>query len=176
VRSRSPLPLLFPLTVVKCTICDLFILFILFILVALQTIFCWEVRIDDFGDHENHPHKAFVGVADVGIQMDTICSKQTLNTDHVWGVYLASGKKVRKDKEQKIVQGIKTFLPGDTIGILIEIDREKSMMSVFKNGRHQGLAFRAMPRETTPIIAITGSGNQLSVVKFVEGENIFPPA
>eukprot|EP00299_Pterocystis_sp_00344_P016645 c8354_g1_i1.p1 GENE.c8354_g1_i1~~c8354_g1_i1.p1 ORF type:complete len:798 (-),score=165.40 c8354_g1_i1:116-2404(-) len=138
-----------------------------------ETVFCWEVRVDDFADHENHPHKVFVGVTEVGTSMDTLCSKQTLNTDHVWGVYLASGKKIRKDKEAKIVQGIKGFGPGDVCGILIEIDREKSTMSLFKNGKLQGLAFRAIPRETTPIIGITGAGNQVSVVRFVEGENIF---
>lgn len=138
-----------------------------------ETVFSWQIRVDELPDPDGHPHKGFIGVSEVGVPTDTLCSLQTLNTDYVWGVYLASGKKVRKDKELKIVQGVRGFQPGDIVGILIEIDREKSQMSVYKNGKLQGLAFRAMPRDTRPVIGLTGNGIQVSIVAFTEGSNAF---
>ena len=142
----------------------------------MQTVFSWQVRVDELTDSDGNPHKGFLGVCELGVPTDNLCSFQNLNTDLVWGVYLASGKKVRKDKELKVVQGVKGFQVGDIVGILIEIDREKSQMSVYKNGKLQGLAFRAMPRETRPVLALTGNGNQISVVSFIEGSNVFTAA
>lgn len=135
--------------------------------------FSIQVLIDEQTDSESHPHKMFVGVTEVGNTAEKLCSKQVINTELLWGIYVASGKKVHKDREQKIVQGIKGFQKGDVLGLLLETDKDKSVMSLYKNDKPQGLVFRAIPRDLTPVFAITGFGNQMSVIA-MEDKNLFP--